>query len=87
MSRYLRPVWEDRLLSVLRIMTGLLFMQHGTAKVLDFPHRATHAPRGFFPLLNGGELAIVYCFVFLFFSAAGGGVWSLDRSRGAEDPD
>lgn len=138
-SRYLRPLWEDRLLSVLRIVTGLLFMEHGTAKVLDFPHVATHvpfnlsvlftlnpglggllellggfliviglftrpvafmlsghmavayfmahAPRGVFPLLNGGELAIVYSFVFLFLSAAGGGVWSLDRSRGADDRD
>jgi len=38
-----------------------------------------HAPRGFFPLLNGGELAIVYCFAFLYFWLAGGGEWSLDR--------
>ena len=38
-----------------------------------------HAPRGFFPLLNGGELAIVYCFVFLYFWLAGAGEWSLDR--------
>ena len=38
-----------------------------------------HAPRGFFPLLNGGELAIVYCFAFLYFWLAGGGNWSLDR--------
>jgi len=40
-----------------------------------------HAPRGFFPLLNGGEVAIVYCFVFLYLWAAGGGEWSLDRLR------
>jgi putative oxidoreductase len=40
-----------------------------------------HAPRGFFPLLNGGELAIVYCSVFLYFWVAGGGEWSLDRLR------
>jgi putative oxidoreductase len=40
-----------------------------------------HAPRGFFPLLNGGELAIVYCFVFLYLAVAGGGVWSLDHLR------
>jgi putative oxidoreductase len=40
-----------------------------------------HAPRGFFPLLNGGELAIVYCFIFLYFWVAGGGEWSLDRLR------
>src|SRR5437016_11946600 len=111
-------------------MIGLLFMEHGTAKVLDFPHQETHkvfdlltlnpgaqalieliggflfaiglftrpvafilagdvavayfmahAPRGFFPLLNGGELAIVYCFVFLYFCLAGAGEWSLDRLR------
>jgi putative oxidoreductase len=40
-----------------------------------------HSPRGFFPLLNGGELAIVYCFVFLYLWLAGGGEWSLDRLR------
>ena len=109
---------------------GLLFLEHGLAKILDFPHPPNHAPyalftlnpglqgllelvggfllalglftrsvafvlagnmavayfmahspRGFFPLLNGGELAIVYCFVFLYFWVAGGGEWSLDRLR------
>jgi len=40
-----------------------------------------HAPRGFFPLLNGRKLAIVYCFVFLYLWLAGGGEWSLDRLR------
>jgi len=124
----LRLVWEPRMLSISRIMIGLLFMEHGTAKVLDFPHQETHkafdlltlnpgiqgsieliggllfalglftrpvafllagdvavayfmahAPKGFFPLLNGGELAIVYCFAFLYFWLAGGGEWSLDR--------
>jgi putative oxidoreductase len=38
-----------------------------------------HAPQGFWPLLNRGELAALYCFVFLYFSVAGGGEWSLDR--------
>ena len=38
-----------------------------------------HAPGGFWPVLNKGELAVLYCFVFLFFSVAGGGEWSLDR--------
>jgi putative oxidoreductase len=37
-----------------------------------------HYPRGFFPNLNGGELAVVYCFVFLYFSVAGPGPLSLD---------
>jgi putative oxidoreductase len=39
-----------------------------------------HAPRGFWPLLNQGELAVIYCFAFLYFAAAGGGEWSLDRA-------
>jgi putative oxidoreductase len=122
--------WSERMLSVLRIIVGLLYMEHGLAKILDFPHQPTHAPyalftlnpglqgllelvgglllalglltrsvafvlagnmavayfmvhapRGFFPLLNGGELAIVYCFVFLYFLFAGGGAWSLDQFR------
>ena len=124
-----RASWAPYVLSILRIVIGLLFFEHGLAKVADFPHQATHvpfvlttlggiqgsiefvggllilvglftqpvafilsgdmaaayflshAPRGFFPLLNGGELAIVYCFVFLYLAAAGGGVWSLDRWR------
>jgi len=126
----LRLTWEPRMLSILRMLVGLLYMGHGFAKILDFPHQSTHvpyapftlnpglqgllefvgglllalgfftrtvafilagdmavayfmahAPRGFFPLPNGGELAIVYCFVFLYFSVAGGGEWSLDRLR------
>jgi putative oxidoreductase len=118
------------MLSILRIMVGLLYMEHGLAKIVGFPlqpnHKTyalftlipglqgllelvgglllalglytrivafilagnmavayfmAHAPRGFFPLLNGGELAIVYCFVFLYIWLAGGGEWSLDRLR------
>jgi putative oxidoreductase len=37
-----------------------------------------HAGQGFWPIVNKGELAVVYCFVFLYLSAAGGGPWSLD---------
>jgi putative oxidoreductase len=37
-----------------------------------------HAPQGFWPIVNRGELAVVYCFVFLYLAAAGGGPWSLD---------
>ena len=121
--------WSPRLLSILRIMSGLLFLQHGTAKHLKFPTvpmfdkldpvslpgvagylelvggvllilglftRTTafilsglmavayfigHAPRGFYPILNQGELAILYCFVFLYIAAAGSGPWSLDAMR------
>ena len=114
------------LLSVLRIITGFLFIQHGTQKWLLFPSgttRATvenlggiaglfelvggaliilglftrpvafvllgvmafayfiaHAPQGFWPILNKGELAALYCFVFLYLAAAGAGPLSLDRA-------
>jgi putative oxidoreductase len=126
----LRLNLQPYMLSILRIVVGLLYMEHGLAKILDFPlqpnhapyalfnlnpglqgllelvgglllalglftrtvafilagnmaaaYFMAHAPRGFFPLLNGGELAIVYCFVFLYFWVAGGGEWSLDRFR------
>ena len=127
---FLAP-WMPQLLSVLRIMSGLLLLQHGTTKYLNFPagpmndaspftmggfaglmelvggvllviglftrpvafllsgmtavaYFYAHAPQGFFPLLNGGELAVLYCFVFLFLSAAGGGAWSVDRLRGED---
>jgi len=40
-----------------------------------------HAPQGFYPMLNQGELAVLFCFVFLYFSVAGGGEWSVDAAR------
>jgi putative oxidoreductase len=128
---FLRP-YTPQLLSVLRIMSGLLVLQHGTAKFLNFPvlqamnnaspmtmsgaagvielvfgvllviglftrlsafilsgmcavaYFYAHAPGGFFPLVNRGELAALYSFVFLYLAAAGGGPWSVDRVRGAE---
>ena len=131
--------WAPRLLSILRIMGGLMLFEHGTAKVLKFPVVPTmanldlssvtgdltlatslpgvagffeliggallvvglftrpvafilagmtavayfyaHAPRGFFPILNGGELAALYCFAFLYLAAAGPGPWSIDAAR------
>ena len=42
-----------------------------------------HAPKGFWPIINGGGDAIFYCFLWLYFSAAGAGPWSLDAARGA----
>jgi len=45
----------------------------------------THAPQGFWPLLNGGEITVVYCFLWLWFSAAGAGPWSLDRLLGRKN--
>ncbi len=38
-----------------------------------------HAPKGFWPLRNGGDLAVIFCFLFLYLFLAGGGAWSLDR--------
>jgi putative oxidoreductase len=121
------------MLSILRIMVGLLYMQHGLNKLFDFPLTPTHtpyrvfslvpglagplelfggllivlglftrpvafilsgemafayfmvhAPKSFFPFLNGGDGAILYCFIFLYFAVAGGGAWSFDRRRAPE---
>ncbi|MBN9146670.1 MULTISPECIES: DoxX family protein [unclassified Nitrobacter] len=114
-------------LSLLRFMSGLLLMQHGTAKLLGFPalpmfadlrigsmvgaagvielvggallvvglftrpaafiasgmtavaYFMVHEPKGFMPIVNGGELAALYCFVFFYLVFAGGGPISLDR--------
>ena len=41
-----------------------------------------HSPRGFWPIVNGGEGAILFCFVFLYLAAAGPGAWSIDGMRG-----
>jgi len=124
----LADAWAPRMLSVLRIVAGIQFLQHGTQKFLSFPARTNaapelvsllglqgclevvggvlivlglftrpvafilagdmavayfmvHSPRNFFPAVNGGDLAILFCFVFLYLAAAGGGIWSLDARR------
>jgi putative oxidoreductase len=46
--------------------------------LMAFAYFLGHAPRGFYPLTNGGNLAILFCFVFLYFACAGGGAWSVD---------
>ncbi len=126
MESFLAP-WRPQLLSVLRIMAGLLVLQHGTTKYLSIPvskmsgvNPATmsgaagiielvfgallviglfsrlsafilsgmcavayfyaHAGQNFFPILNGGELAALYCFAFLYLAAAGPGPWSVDAA-------
>ena len=129
-SPALLATWTPRLLGLLRIITGFLYLQHGTAKLFGAPHVAmfdglqvmslmgvagilelvggallllglftrpvafilsgqlaaayfmAHAPQGFLPILNGGELAVLYSFIFLYFAAAGGGAFSLDALRG-----
>ncbi len=128
---FLRPS-TPYFLSILRIMSGLLLLQHGTAKYLNFPvgpmnnavpttmggaaglielvlgallvvglftrlsaficsgmtavaYFYAHSGRNFFPILNGGELAALYSFVFLYLAAAGGGPLSLDALFGRRD--
>src|SRR6266481_3576576 len=49
----LRLTWEPRLLSILRVIVGLLFLEHGTAKLFDFPHQQTHAAYALFTLVPG----------------------------------
>ncbi len=44
-----------------------------------------HAPRGFWPVVNKGELAVIYCFLFLYMAAQGSGIWSLDNMRKRTD--
>jgi len=124
--------WAPRMLSVLRIVAALIFMVHGTQKILGFPpieqppaisslpgiagilelfggallllglftrpvafvlsglmaaaYFIAHAPRSFFPVENGGDAAILYCFVFLYLVFAGPGPWSVDAFRGANRP-
>ena len=65
------------------IMIGLFtspvaFIASGEMAVAYFQ---AHAPRGFWPIANGGELAALYCFVFLYFAAVGSGKWSADSLR------
>ena len=65
------------------LMLGLFtrpvaFIASGLTAVAYF---MAHAPRGLYPILNGGELAVLYCFVFLYIAAAGPGPWSIDAQR------
>lgn len=120
--------WRPRVLSVLRIVTGFLYMQHGTQKMFGFPapqhnpydllslmgaagvlevfggaliliglftrpvafllsgemafaYFIAHAPRGFWPMLNGGQLAVMWSFLLLYLAFAGGGPWSINNMR------
>jgi putative oxidoreductase len=120
--------WSPRILSVMRVVVALLFVQHGAQKLFGFfapPGSATppvlslmgvagvleffggllvmlglftrpaafilsgqmavayfmvHAPQGFWPIQNKGDLATIWSFVFLYLAVAGGGEWSLDRA-------
>lgn len=123
--------FEEGILALLRVVSGLMLVQHGVQKLfgwlvppdrpaqplellsqrglagvlevfggallaiglftrpvafvlsglLAFAYFLSHAPDGFWPILNRGELAALYCFVFLYFSARGGGPYSVDALR------
>jgi putative oxidoreductase len=124
--------WTPYALAALRIVAGLIFLEHGSQKLLGFPdgERAlvetmsigwwagllelilgaliivglftrmaafvasgemavaywlAHAPQNFFPVNNGGDAAILYCFVFLLLVFTGPGKWSIDGVRGTEE--
>jgi putative oxidoreductase len=120
------PLWRERMLSVLRIVVALLFVEHGTQKMFNIPGSAhpmdyhflsllgmagvleacggfalllglftrpiafllsgemaiayfkVHILRDFFPVNNGGDNVVLFCFLFLFFVVSGPGVWSID---------
>jgi putative oxidoreductase len=121
--------YAPRALALLRIMAGLLFLEHGTSKLLGFPvpfpmpgplttmilasavielvagalialglftrlaafiasgemavaYFIGHAPKGFWPVGNMGDAAILYCFIFLYLVFAGPGSWALDHVVG-----
>jgi len=125
--------WQPQLLALLRIITGLLFLEHATQKFFAFPapfplpgplplmllaagvielvagilvtlglftrlaafiaagemaaaYFIGHFPKGFWPVLNGGEGAILFCFIFLYLAAAGPGAWSIDGARTRNAP-
>jgi putative oxidoreductase len=66
------------LISIGLFTSPVAFIASGEMAVAYFQ---AHAPRGFWPVTNGGELAALYCFVFLYFAAVGSGRWSVDSLR------
>lgn len=85
------------MLSVLRIVSGLVFITFGTMKLFNYPPMPQgmppippmsqgHYAQSFWPSVNMGTPAILYCFVFLYFVFAGAGPWGIDamiaRSKG-----
>jgi putative oxidoreductase len=119
--------WAPQARAVLRIVTALLFIEHGTQKLFGFPasefsptflslpwiagvleivggglvlvgfftrpaafvlsglmavaYWMVHAPQSFFPVVNAGDGAVLFCFVFLYIFVAGPGAWSVDAAR------
>jgi putative oxidoreductase len=67
------------------VMVGLFTRQAAflCSGLMAFAYWMAHGHKALFPIQNGGELAALYCFVFLFISTQGSSVWSLDKVRGA----
>ena len=125
MASFLRS-YEPQVYALLRMVTGFLFLWHGTQKLFAFPvppppvppfviaiagpiellggllvmiglfagwaaflcsglmafaYWMVHGPQALLPIQNGGELAVLFCFVFLYISARGSGIWSVDAAR------
>ena len=125
--------WQPQVLAILRIVVGLLFLEHGLQKFFGFPvpfpmpgplppmvmaagaieliagalvtiglftrlaafiasgemavaYFIGHFPKGFWPVENMGEGAILYCFIFLYIAAAGPGAWSIEGARTRNAP-
>ena len=53
---------------------------------MAFAYFISHAPHDFFPIINRGDAAILYCFIFLYIAFAGGGPWSLDAILARQKP-
>jgi putative oxidoreductase len=121
--------FQPQLLATLRIVTALLFLEHGMMKLFEFPaaqapgplppllvlaalieittgilillglftraaafvasgemavaYFMAHFPKSFWPGVNMGDAAILFCFIFLYLASAGGGAWSIDQARSA----
>ena len=73
---------------VIEIVGGILLLLGVYTRVVAFilagdmavAYFMAHFPRSFFPAVNGGDAAVLYCFIFLYIFFAGGGPWSLDRA-------
>ena len=71
----------------IEIVGGILLLLGAYTRVVAFilsgdmavAYFMSHHPRAFYPVANGGDAAILYCFIFLYFVFAGAGIWSLDR--------
>jgi putative oxidoreductase len=124
MPTFMQP-FAQQTYAMMRIVTGLLFLWHGTQKLFAFPlppppvptfviyiagpielvggflvmvglyagwaaflcsglmafaYWMVHGLQALFPIQNGGELAALYCFVFLYISSRGSGIWSVDAA-------